>query len=292
MNRGKLFVAIGILALAALACGLPGLPSVETQLKSGPVQTQAISVPLPADTSKPVQVFLRLGAAEVTASTGSSKLIEGSVQYNVAEFQPTVNTTGGKVEVLQGQDGGIRGVPPQDMVNKWNLRFGSGAPMNLFVEAGAYTGAWNLGGVRLQSLKWEEGASKSTIGFDAPNPDKLDTFDFTTGASTVKLTGLANLNFGKMNFKSGVGTYTLDFGGKLKRSASVEIKTGVSSVTVVVPVGSAARVTLKSAVSNTKTVGSWNNVGSIYTTGKYDTAAEKLDISIEMGLGQLTLDTH
>jgi hypothetical protein len=95
-----------------------------------------------------------------------------------------------------------------------------------------------------------------------------------------------------MNFQSGVGTYTLDFGGKLKRSASVEIKTGVSNVTVVVPVGTAARVTLKSAVSNTKTVGSWNNVGSIYTAGKYDTAAEKLDISIEMGLGQLTLDTH
>jgi len=292
MNRGKLFVAVGMLALAALACGLPGLPGAETQLKSGPVQTQAISVPLPADTSKPVQVVLRLGAAEVTVGTGSPKLIEGSVQYNVAEFQPTVNTTGSKVEVQQGPSGGIRGIPPKDMVNKWNLRFGSGAPMNLSVEAGAYTGAWNLGGVRLQSLKWEEGASKSTIGFDAPNPDKLDTFDFTTGASTVKLTGLANLNFGKMNFQSGVGTYTLDFGGRLKRSASVEIRTGVSSVTVVVPVGTAARVTLKSAVSNTKTVGSWNNVGSIYTTGKYDTAAEKLDISIEMGLGQLTLDTH
>jgi predicted RecA/RadA family phage recombinase len=59
-----------------------------------------------------------------------------------------------------------------------------------------------------------------------------------------------------------------------------------------VPVGTGARVTLKSSVSNTKTVGSWNNVGSVYTTSKYDTAAEKLDISIEMGLGQLTLDTH
>jgi hypothetical protein len=228
----------------------------------------------------------------VAAGAGSSKLIEGSVQYNVAEFQPTVNTTGSKVEVVQGPSGGIRGLPPKDMINKWNLRFGSGAPMDLSVEAGAYSGAWNLGGVRLQSLKWEEGASKSTITFDAPNPDKMDTFGFTTGASTVKLAGLANLNFGKMNFQSGVGTYTLDFGGKLRRSASVEIKTGISNVTVVVPVGTGARVTLKSAVSNTKTVGSWNNVGSVYTTSKYDTAAEKLDISIEMGLGQLTLDTH
>jgi hypothetical protein len=292
MNRGKLSVVIVMLAVAALACGLPSLPSAETQLKSGPVQTQAISVPLPADTSKPVEVILRLGAAEVTASTGSAKLIEGSVQYNVQEFQPTVNTTGSKVEVLQGSTGGVQGVPPKDMVNKWNLRFGGGAPMNLTVQAGAYSGTWNLGGLRLQSLTWEEGASKSTIGFGQASLDKMDVFNFTTGASTVKLTGLANLNFGKMNFQSGVGTYTLDFGGKLKRSASVEIKTGISNLTVVVPVGTAARITLKSAVSNTKTVGSWNNVGSVYTAGKYDTAAEKLDVNIDMGLGQLTLDTH
>ncbi len=292
MNRGRLFVVVGMLALAALACGLPGLPSTETQLKSGPVQTQAISVPLPADTSKPVEVTLRLGAAEVTASTGAAKLIDGSVQYNVPEFQPTVNTTGSKVEVLQGPRGSIQGAPPKDMVNKWNLRFGSGAPMNLTVQAGAYSGTWDLGGLRLQSLTWEEGASKSTIGFGQANLDKMDVFNFTTGASTVKLTGLANLNFGKMSFQSGVGTCTLDFGGRLKRSASVEIKTGVSNVTVVVPIGTAARITLKSAVSNTKTVGSWNNVGSTYTTGKYDTAAEKLDITIDMGLGQLMLDTH
>lgn len=292
MNQSKLFVAVGILALAALACSLPGLPSAQTQLKSGTVQTQAISVPLPADTSKPVEVTLRLGAAEVVWGTGSAKLIEGSVQYNVPEFQPIVNTTGNKVEVTQGPTGGIQGALPKDIVNKWNFRFGSGAPMNLNVQAGAYNGTWDLGGLRLQSLTWEEGASKSTIGFDRANLDKMDTFNFTTGASTVKMTGLANLNFAKMNFQSGVGTYTLDFGGRLKRSAAVEIKTGVSSLTVVVPVGTAVRITLKSAVSNTKTVGSWNNVGSTYTTGKYDTAAEKLDVTIDMGLGQLTLDTH
>jgi hypothetical protein len=256
------------------------------------VQTQAISVPLPADTTKPVDVTLRLGAADMAVAPSSSKLIEGSVQYNVPEFQPTVTTTGSKVDIIQGPTGGFTGVIPKDMVNKWSLRFGSGAPMNLTVQAGAYSGSWDLGGVRLQSLTWEEGASKSTIKFSQANPEKMDTFNFTTGASTVQLTSLANLNFAKMIFQSGVGAYTLDFGGKLKRSASVDVKTGISNMTIVVPTGTAARVTLKSAVSNTKTVGSWNNVGSTYTAGKYDTATDKLDVNIDMGLGQLTLDTH
>ena len=62
-------------------------------------------------------------------------------------------------------------------------------------------------------------------------------------------------------------------------------------MTIVVPVGTSARITLKNAVSNTKTIGSWSSSGSIYTTGK-DDAADKLNITVDMGLGQLTLDTH
>jgi len=286
-NRLKLIVIITLVALVA-ACTSP---SGQTQLKIGAVQTQTISVPLPPDTSKPVDVTLRLGAAELTAGSGAAKLAEGTVQYNVPEFQPSVSQSGNKVEITQGPTGGFQGILPKDLVNKWNIKLSTSVPMNLVVQAGAYSGSWDLGGLRLQSLKWDEGASKSTITFNQANPDKMETFDLTTGASTIKLTGLANLNFGKMTFQSGVGSYTLDFGGKLKRSADVEIKTGVSNVTIVVPVGTSARITLKSAVSNTKTIGSWSSSGSIYTTGKED-AADKLNITIDMGLGQLTLDTH
>ncbi len=284
----ELIAVITLVTMVTAACTSPG---GQTQLKTGAVQTQTISVPLPPDTSKPVDVTLRLGAAELTAGAGAAKLVDGSVQYNVPEFQPSVSQSGNKVDILQGPTGGLQGSLPKDLVNKWNIKLSNSVPMNLIVQAGAYNGTWNLGGLRLQSLKWEEGASKSTITFDQANPDKAETFNFTTGASTVKLTGLANLNFGTMTFQSGAGSYILEFGGKLKRSANVEIKTGVSNMTIVVPTGTSARITLKNAVSNTKTIGSWNSSGSTYTTGKED-AADKLNITIDMGLSQLTLDTH
>ncbi len=284
----ELIAVITLVTMVTVACTSPG---GQTQLKTGAVQTQTISVPLPPDISKPVDVTLRLGAAELTAGAGAAKLVEGSVQYNVPEFQPSVSQSGNKVDILQGPTGGLQGILPKDLVNKWNIKLSNSVPMNLIVQAGAYNGTWNLGGLRLQSLKWEEGASKSTITFDQANPDKAETFNFTTGASTVKLTGLANLNFGTMTFQSGAGSYILEFGGKLKRSANVEIKTGVSNMTIVVPTGTSARITLKNAVSNTKTIGSWNSSGSTYTTGKED-AADKLNITIDMGLSQLTLDTH
>lgn len=287
----KLSIAIMMVAIMVMACTLPGAGG-GTPLKSGPTQTQAISVPLPADTSQPINVILRLAGAEITAGPGTAKLVEGSVQYNVAEYQPTVTTSGSEVNISQGPSGGIKGIPPSDMVNKWNLKFGAGAPMNLDIKAGGYEGTWELGGLRLQTLKWEEGASKSTISFSQANPVKMDSFSFVTGASTVKFNKLANLNCAKMTFQSGVGEYTFDFGGNLKQSASVEIKTGLSDVTIIIPTNVAARISLKSAVSDVTTKGAWTTAGTTYTTGKYDTAQVKLDITIDMGLGHLTLDTR
>ena len=41
---------------------------------------------------------------------------------------------------------------------------------------------------------------------------------YETGASTVKLNGLANANFGTLIFSGGAGDYTLDFSGDLQRS--------------------------------------------------------------------------
>ena len=156
-NKLKLIAVITLVTMVAAACTSPG---GSTQLKTGAVQTQTISVPLPPDTSKPVDVTLRLGAAELTAGAGAAKLAEGTVQYNVPEFQPSVSQSGNKVDITQGPTGGFQGILPKDLVNKWNIKFSNSVPLNLVVQAGAYSGSWDLGGLRLQSLKWDEGASQ------------------------------------------------------------------------------------------------------------------------------------
>ena len=283
-NTSKLVALIVMVALLAAACTSGG----GAQIKTVSTQTQAVSVPLPADATKPTDLTIRLGAAEVVMGMGAARLADGTVQYNVSDLQPSVSTSGTKAEINQTVP---KGTLPKDMVNKWNLRFSNAVPVNLSILAGAYSGTWDLGGLRLQSLKWEEGDSRSKISFNLANPEKLDSFTFKTGASTVEMNNLVNLNFGTMSFQGEAGSYKLNFGGKLKRSATVEIKTAASTLDVVVPVGTTAIINLKSKVSNIKTVGSWTTSGTTYTTGKED-AADKLTVNIDMGAGQLTLDTH
>ena len=67
----------------------------------------------------------------------------------------------------------------------------------------------------MKSLVIKDGASDNVVSFDAVNPVNMTKLDYTTGASTVTLKGLANANFDIMSFTGGAGTYTLDFAGTL-----------------------------------------------------------------------------
>lgn len=57
--------------------------------------------------------------------------------------------------------------------------------------------------------------------------------------------GLANARFEVMTFKAGVGSYMLDFSGELRRDGEVNIESGLSTVTIIVPADSSARLHLE-----------------------------------------------
>ena len=73
----------------------------------------------------------------------------------------------------------------------------------------------------------------------------MTVFRYETGASSVKLTGLANANFGTLIFNSGAGDYTLDFSGTLKRDATITVSSGISNLILVIPDGVTANVTVR-----------------------------------------------
>ncbi len=128
----------------------------------------------------------------------------------------------------------ISGIPTNDVVNEWNFALSSLLPLNLAIEGGASENDFNLTGLQLTMLKIIQGASKTTVHFEAPNPVIMDEFAFTTGASSATLTGLGNANFNTMSFSAGAGDYTLDFTGTLSHDATVDIKATISNITIII----------------------------------------------------------
>ena len=276
----KLVLAAVALALTSLACGIQAnLPPVKTP---GPDVTDQISVPAPGASAN---LTLSFGAGMLTLAPGSKNLVDGTATYNIPDFKPVIKSSGADVSISQGNYQ-VTGFPSfKDLKNEWKLKLGS-VPMSLTVNAGAYDGTYDFGGVPLTNLFISDGASRVTADFSALNPQKMSVLSYKTGASNVTLKNLANANFASLIFESGAGNYTLDFGGKLQRDGNVNVRSGISNLTLVIPANVAATVKVSGGLSNVQFPSGWSQNGDTYTQKGSGPA---LTLIIEMGAGNVQI---
>ena len=276
----KIFLAILVLALAALACGFQtNLPPLQT---TGPETTTDISVNAPGGHA---DLTLAFGAGKMTLAPGAEHLVDGTAVFNIPDFKPEIKNEAGKISITQGNYK-LNTIPNlTNIKNEWNMKLGKD-PMDLTINAGAYEGHFEFGGLALTNLAISDGASEVNANFSAPNPEKMNILSYKTGASNVTLMNLANANFSTLVFESGAGNYKLDFGGQLKRDGSATIRSGVSNLTLVVPAGLAATIKVSSGLSNVQFPSSWSHNGDLYTQSGSGPA---LTIVIEMGAGNVQI---
>lgn len=275
----KVISAILVLALASMACGFS--VDLPRQAKVGDEVKESITVPDPK--SDETRLSLIFGAGDLNLSAGAKSLVDGTILYNVKELKPKITTTAGEVEIKQGD---FDSLPPfSNMKNEWDLTLGK-TPMDLTISAGAYKGDFELGGLSLKSLNISDGAAEVDVSFAEPNLVTMSEFRYSTGASNVTMKGLANANFKTLIFNSGAGNYTLDFSGTLQQDATVSMDSGLSDITVIVPPGMNASVTVDSTLADVSFGDEWVQKGKVYSQkGEGPT----LTIIINLGAGNLRL---
>jgi hypothetical protein len=281
----KIISAILVLALASMACGFTiDLPR---RSQPGPEVTESITVTAPAlgggEASDETRLTISFGAGNLTLSPGAKDLVDGTVVYNVEDLKPEVVRDGNSIEIKQGN---FKNLPAfNNMKNEWDLQLGS-APMDLTIQGGAYDANYELGGLSLRSLTVRDGAAKVDLSFSKPNLVEMSILRYETGASTVKMAGLANANFSTLTFSGGAGNYTLGFDGELQRDATVTIEAGFGDVNLVIPEGVNARLIIESAAVDINHSSNWTQNGNVYVQkGEGPT----LTIVIKMAAGSLSI---
>ena len=277
--KAKLMLAFLALALTSMACGfnidLPKLPT------PGPDVTDEITAPTPK--TGDASLRLTFGAGKLILAPGASQLVEGTATYNYAAFKPEVNIDGANTQVKMSK---VDSLPSFDnLKNEWDLKLGA-APMDLTIESGAYEGDFELGGLSLNNLAIKDGAANVKLAFSEPNPIEMSAFRYETGASNIKMSGLANANFSIFDFSSGAGDYTLDFSGKLQRDASIKVSSGLSNIIIIVPENVDAVATVSSGASNVNAGPGWSQNGDVY---KQKGTGPTLTFIIDIGAGNVTL---
>jgi len=276
----KVLSAILVLALASMACGFSiDLPK---QSQPGPEVKEPITVA--GKGAEEMRLTLSFGAGTLKLSPGAGDaLVDGTAVYNFDELKPEIVRDGNNVEIKHSDFKNL--VNPNDIVNQWDLKLGS-MPIDLTINAGAYNGNYELGGLSLTNLTVKDGASNVDLTFSEPNPAEMSVLRYETGASDVTLTGLANANFSTLMFNGGAGNYTLDFSGTLKRIGVVKIEAGVGDVQLVIPKSVNARVTVESTLASINHSSGWEQNGSDYIQ-KGD--GPELTIIVKMAAGNLTI---
>jgi hypothetical protein len=285
MNLIKGLSVIAALGIAMLACTFTFNSDVQG-MSVGDTQTKEIDVSA-ENTDENVKVRLEFGAGELMINPGSGEaLVSGTATYNVEEFEPQVTETQSMVRISQQVDD-VNLIPAfgNEVENRWDLELGS-TPIDLDISAGGYQGDYELGGIPLHELRVAEGAAKTDLSFSKPNPIEMDLLRYDTGASQATLSGLANANFREMDFRSGAGEYRLDFSGQLQQDADVHIKSGLSSIVIIVPEGTAATVQFEGGLANVDRSGGWRLSGDVYSLAG---DGPELRITVELGAGNLEL---
>lgn len=279
MKKITLTSALLILVLLTSACSFSiNIP----EIKTGETNEMVIREPAPeGDTAR---LTIEMGAGTLSLTGGSDQLVEGSVRYNVADWEPEVQRQSNEVRLTQNTSGKLS-VPTSNVINDWQLEIGS-QPMELTVQAGAYRGTLDLGGIPLTNLTITDGASDARIIFDKLNPVRMTRLSYKTGASTISLVGLANANFDEMKFEGGAGSYTLDFTGELQRDTTVYLTAGLSTVKVLIPAELNTLVKVTGGVNNVSAKGTWTVDDDTYEN-RHD--GPQLTILVEMGIGNLQL---
>ena len=286
MKLANIIIVIAALALASLSCGLTIDLPVD-RVTTGPTRTDDINIPAPE--ADEIDLILSFGAGDFKLDGGAGDtLVSGTASYNVDDFKPEITIDGNEVRLESGELK-IEGIPriSDKVKNEWDLELGDQV-INLEINSGAYKGDFDLGDLSLKSLKISDGAADVRVKFSKPNRVEMESLSYQTGASNVRLTDLANANFSSMVFRSGAGNYSLDFSGELKRDADVNIESGISQVTLIVPEGLSAQVIFEGGLSNIETHGEWQKSGDTYLL---EGSGPTLTVTVDMGAGNLILRT-
>jgi hypothetical protein len=182
MKAGS-FCTLALLSFAFLtACNF-----VATET-AGPMMNEPVSVD--GGTADHANVELNMRAGEMKVSGGGTKLLEGTVEYNVARWKPEISSTknGDHATVtIRQPEAGASSLGGKTR-NIWDLQLANKTLLDLTVNCGAGQANLYLGDVLLRSLNVQIGAGQLDLDLTGkPRHDYDVTVQGGVGQATVHL---------------------------------------------------------------------------------------------------------
>lgn len=234
-----------------------------------------------------LKVYIKFGAGKLALISGEEDVFEGNFQYDKSILKPNIQyEILGETGILTLSQSIKKDLDlPFPYKNRWNLKLPSGIPLQLYINTATYSGDINLTNLQIENFYLTTGASQTNIVFNQPNLIDLKNINIKTGASTIKMLGLANANFDEMNFTGGAGSYTFDFSGSLTKKSKVSIDAGAAKIILKIPSSMGTKIIFRNFPASKLDVRGFVKINDqTYVNTEYGKRDAELDIEIRGGL--------
>ncbi len=234
-----------------------------------------------------LKVTIKFGAGKLDLISGKEDVFKGNFQYDKSILKPNIQyEILGETGILTLSQSIKKDLDlPFPYKNRWNLKLPSGIPLQLYINTATYSGDIDLTNLQIENFYLTTGASQTNIIFDQPNLIDLKNINIKTGASTIKMLGLANANFDEMNFTGGAGSYTFDFSGDLTKKSKVNINVGAAKIVLKIPSNMGTKIIFRNFPASKLDVRGFVKINDqTYVNTEYGKRDAELDIEIRGGL--------
>jgi hypothetical protein len=167
----------------------------------------------------------------------------------------------------------------------------SGAiPLALDLEMGAVEAELDLGGLQLQRISLQTGASDTRVSFGEPNRAAAEFCTFKAGAASFRVEDLGNSGCRRISVSGGVGTLILDFSGEWDYDATGDINVGLGTVEIRVPAELGVRIEKSTFLMSFDAPGFVKQDGGVWLSRNWDTAEDCLTLSVSGVLGSVKIE--
>jgi hypothetical protein len=187
---------------------------------------------------------------------------------------------------LESRDEGMRSSGHGKEPGELRLGLPTTVPLDLDLEFGGTQATLEVGGLMLQSLRLECGATEATLSFSTPNRTHMREMDVGVGAASFTALHLANANADLIRVRGGVGSVDLDFGGTWTRDLAVNTRLAIGALTLHVPTNVGIRLEVQRVAAGFDHPGLVKRDDAWYSEN-WDTAPYKLRVRAETFFGAI-----
>ncbi len=170
------------------------------------------------------------------------------------------------------------------------LSFTDRIPLSLNMDLGIIKGDLDLGGLRIQNCQIATAVGKTDIDFSKPNLIRMNQLKIENGVGKLHVFNLGNANFSEFDFEAGVGSYKLDFGGKISEDATLDLEIGMGKLEIYLPKHIGVHIKMDDSFLTSVDIDDVYKRDGDYYNDLWDTNAPQWEISIDAGISKVDIE--